>query len=88
VWPPQQDLMMPRDHGVNNCSPGFCRKGRQLDIGESRSPTQIFQRNLLPASERFWPYVYAFGVGLMVMMAMVMVLVMVIIVQEVLRQVG
>ena len=84
---------MPHGHGVDNCSLRFCRKGRQLDLGESRSPTQIFQRDLLPASHRLWAYVCAFGPGLMVMMAMVimamvMVSVMVIIVPEALRQVG
>jgi len=83
---------MPHGHGVDNCSLTFCRKGRQLDRGESRSPTQIFQRNLLPASHRLWAYVCAFGPGLMVMMAMVimalvMVSVMVIIVPEALRQI-
>ena len=83
---------MPHGNGVYNCSLRFCRNGRQLDLGESRSPTQIFQRNLLPASHRLWAYVCAFGLGLMVMiamaMAMVVVLVMVIIVLEALRQVG
>ena len=59
-----------------------------MDLGESRSPTQILQRNLLPASHRLWAYVCAFGPGLMVMTAMVMVSVMVIIVPEALRQVG
>jgi hypothetical protein len=69
-----------------------------LDLGESRFPTQIFQRNLLIASHRLLAYVSAFGLGLVVMMAMVMmaivmtamvmVSVMVIIVPEELRQVG
>jgi len=84
---------MPHGHGVDNCCLTSCRKGRQLDLGEGRSPTQIFLRNLLPASHRFWAYACAFGPGLMVMMAMVMmamamVSVMVIIVPEALRQVG
>jgi len=83
---------MPHTHGVDNCSLRFRRKGRQLDLGESRSPTQIFQRNLVPASHRLWAYVCAFGPGLMRKMAMVMVMVMVlaivIIVPEVLIQVG
>ena len=48
---------MPHGHGVDNCILRFCRKGRQLDLGESRSPTQIFLRNQLPASRRFWAYV-------------------------------
>ena len=75
----------------------FCRNARQLDLGESRSPTQIFKRNLLHASHGLWAYVCAFRPGLMVtmamvmmamvMMAMVMVSVMVIIVPEALRQV-
>jgi hypothetical protein len=78
---------MPHGHGVDNCSLRFCRKGRQLDLGESRSRTQIFQRDLLPTSHRLWTYMCAFGLGLMVMMAMVMmamviVSVMVIIVPE------
>jgi len=55
----------------------LCRKDRQLDLGESRSPTQIFQRNLLPASHRLWAYVCAVRPWLMVMMVMVMVIVMV-----------
>jgi hypothetical protein len=89
---------MPHGHGVDNCSLRFCRNGRQFELGESRSPTQIFQRNLLPASHRLRAYVCAFSLGLMVMMAaamamamtmaIVMVLVIVIIVPEVLRQVG
>jgi hypothetical protein len=94
---------MPHDHGVDNCSLRFCRNGRQLDLGDSRSPTQIVQPNLLLASHGLWAYVCAFGPGLMVMMVMVMmamvmmamvmtamviVSVMVIIVPEALRQVG
>jgi len=91
---------MPHGHGVDNCSLRFCRNGRQFELGESRSPTQMFQRNLLPASHRLWAYVCAFSLGLMEMMAtamamamamamaIVMVLVIVIIVPEVLRQVG
>jgi len=86
---------MPHGHD-DNCSLRYCRKGRQLDLGQSRSPTQIFQRNLLPASHRLRAYVCTFGPGLMVMIAMamamervlVMVLVIVIILPEVLRQVG
>jgi len=91
--PPRRNLTMPHEHGVDNCSLRFSRNGRQLDLGESRSPTQIFQRNLLLASHGLWAYVCAFGPGLMVMMemimtAMVMVSVMVIIVPEALRPVG
>jgi len=89
--PPRQDLTMPHGHGVDNCSLRFCRKGRQLDLGESRSPTQIFQWNLLLASHQLWAYVYALGLMVMmamVMMAMMMVSVIVIIVPEASRQVG
>jgi len=96
--PPRRNLAMPHDHGVDNCSLRFCRNGRQLDLGESWSPTQIFQRNLLLASHRLWVYVCAFGPGMMVMMvmvmmvmvmtAMLMVSVMVIIVPEALKQAG
>jgi len=63
---------MPHGHGVDHCSNRFCSNGRQLDLKESRSPTQIFQQNLLPPSHRLWVYVCVFGLGLMVMMAMVM----------------
>ena len=96
--PPWQDLTMPYGHGVDNCSLKLCSNGRQFKLGESRSPTLIFQRNLLPSSHRLWAYVCAFSLGLMEMMAtamaiamamaIVMVLVIVIIVPEVLRQVG
>jgi len=72
VQPLRQDLTMPHGHSVVNCRLTFCRKGRQLDHGERRSPTQIFLRNQLPASHRFWVYVCQFCPGLMVMMAMVM----------------
>jgi hypothetical protein len=43
-----------------------------LDLGESRSLTQIFQLNPLLAFYGLWAYVCAFGPELMVMMAMVM----------------
>jgi len=98
--PPWQDLTMPHGHGVDNCSLRIRRKGRQFELGESRSPTQIFQRNLVLTSHWLWAYVCAFGLGLMQMvttamvmalvmaMAMVMVLVIVIRVPEVLIQVG
>jgi len=91
--PPRPNLTMSHGHGVDNCSLRFCRKGRQFDLAESTSPTQIFQWNLLLASHRLWAYMCAFGPGLMVMMAMVMmamvmVSVMVVIVPEALRQVG
>jgi len=84
---------MPYVHGVDNCHLTSFRIGRQLNLCENRSPTQNFQRNQLPASHQFQPYVRAFGLGLMlmmalVMMAMVMVLVMMMIVPEALRQVG
>ena len=49
---PRQDLIMPPGHGVDNCSLRFCRQGRQLDLGESRSLTQIVQWNLLPVSHQ------------------------------------
>ena len=78
---------MSQSHGIDNCSIQLCMKGRSLDLGESRSLTQIVQRNLLPASHRLWVYVYGFSPGLMVMMVMVIVFVMVIIVPETLRQV-
>jgi len=61
--PPRRNLTMPHDHGVDTCSLRFCRNGRQLDLGESRSPTQIFQGNLLLASHGLWVYVCVFGPG-------------------------
>jgi len=89
---------MPHGHRVDNCIFRFCRNGRQFEQGESRSPTQMFQKNLMAASHRLRAYVCAFSLGLMVIMApamamamamgIVMVLVIVIIVPEVLRQVG
>jgi len=48
--PPRRDLTMPHGHGVDTCSLRIRRKGRQFDLGESRSPTQIFQRNPVPTS--------------------------------------
>jgi len=94
--PPRHDLTMPDGHGVDNCRLWLCWKGRQFDLGQSRSPTQIFQRNLVSASHRLWAYVWTFSLGLMEMtamemamvIAMVLVMVIVIIVLEVLRQVG
>jgi hypothetical protein len=83
---------MPHDHDVDNSSLIFCRKGTQLDLGVSRSRTQIIQGNLLHASQTLWAYVCAFVLGLMLIMgmvitAMLMVSVMVIVVPEALRQV-
>jgi len=37
--PPRRDLSMPHGHGVDICSLRFCRKSRQLDLGESGFPT-------------------------------------------------
>ena len=53
AWPPRQDLTMPQGHRVDNWSLRFCRKRRQLDLGESRSPTQFSLRNLQSISRRF-----------------------------------
>jgi hypothetical protein len=64
---------MRHGHGVDNCSLRCCSKGRQLDLGESRSLTQFSQWKLQPVSLQFWGYAYAFGPRLMVMMVMVMV---------------
>jgi len=52
---------MPHSHGVYNCSLTFRRKGRQLDLAESRSPTQIFQWNVLFPSHQLWGYVCPFA---------------------------
>ena len=67
AWPLWPDLTMPHGYGVYNCSLGFCQKGWQFDIGESRSQTKICQRHLLFASHQFWAYVCAFGLGHMVL---------------------
>jgi len=72
VRPPRRNLTMRNDHAVDNCSFRFCKNGRQLDLGESRSTTQIFKCNLLLASHGLWAYVCAVEPGLMMMMAMVM----------------
>ena len=37
--PPRRNLTLPHDHGVDNCSLRFGWNGKQLDFGESRSPT-------------------------------------------------
>jgi len=73
MCPPRRNLTISHDHGVDNCSFRFYRHGRQLDLRESRSPTQIFQQYLLLASLRYWAYVGTFGPGLLVMMAMVVI---------------
>jgi hypothetical protein len=88
--PHHQNLTMLQGHRIVNCSIEFCRTGRKFKLWESRSPTQIFQRNLVPACHQLWAYVCVFGLGLMEIIAMAMVLeiVIVIIVPEVLRQVG
>jgi len=39
--PLRWDLTMPHGYGVGNCRLTFCRKGGQLDLGESRALTQI-----------------------------------------------
>jgi len=53
--------MMPHRHGVDSCSLRFCKKCRQLDLGESRSSTPNVQWNQLVASHQLWANVYAFG---------------------------
>ena len=55
---------MPQGLCVDNCSLRFCRKRRPLDLRESRSPTQLSQRNLQLVSRRFWAYAYIVGLGL------------------------
>ena len=80
---------MPQDHGVDNCNLRFCRNGRQLDLGESRSLTQFSQRSLQPLPCRFWAYVCSSGLGLMVTLVMVRVVVIVTVMEpKALSQVG
>ena len=62
VRPPRRDLAMPHGHGVDNCSLRFSMNSRQLNLGESRSPSQSFQWNLLLASHRLWVYMWTLGV--------------------------
>jgi len=93
VWPLRRDHMMPHGHGVDNCCIRPRRKGRSLELGEYRSPTQTFKQDLLRTSHRLWAYVCELFLGLIVIMAMLMAMimlamVMVITVQEPLRQVG
>jgi len=93
VQPPWQHLPMPHGLGVDNCSLRFTRKGRQLNLRESRSPTEFLKRNQLPGSHRLWASVCTCTQGLlmilaMVMIAMVMVSVMVIIFPNAFAQVG
>jgi hypothetical protein len=52
---------MPHGHSVDNWSLKFYRNGIKLDPGESRSPTQDIQWNLLLVSDRLWAYEYLFG---------------------------
>jgi len=52
AWTLRPDLTIAHGYGVHNYILRFCNKGRQLDLGESRSPTQIFQQNLLRTSHR------------------------------------
>jgi amino acid transporter len=74
LMPPQRrNLTMPHNHGVDNRSLSVCWNGRKLDLGESRSPTQIFQRKLVLASHGYWALVCAITLGLMVMIGMVMI---------------
>ena len=47
-----------------------------MDLGESRSPTQIVQRNLVPASHRLWVYVCILSPVLIEMMVIVMAMAM------------
>jgi len=77
AWLLLHDLIMPHSHGVANCSPGFCRKARHFNPGESRSLTRIVRQNLLPASNQFCPSVCEFCLGLLVMITMVMLMEMV-----------
>ena len=76
IWfslrPPRWDLTIRHGHCVKNCSLRFCRNGTELDLGECRSPTPIFQENQLPPSHQLWVYGCEFVLRLMVMMAMVL----------------
>ena len=70
--PPWEVLTMPHGHGVDNWSLRIPKKGRQFELGESRSPIQIFQLNLFPASHWLFSYLCASGLRLMEMMVMAM----------------
>jgi hypothetical protein len=47
-----------------------------MDFGESRSPTEMLLRYLVPACHRLWANVCPFTSGLMDMMVMAMVMTM------------
>jgi hypothetical protein len=74
-----QVLTIPYGHHVENCSHRIHSSGRQFELGESRYPTQIFNRNLLPACYQLWAYVRAFSLGLMEMMVIAMAMAMAIV---------
>jgi hypothetical protein len=67
-------------HGVDNCCIHFGRKGGKFPLEKSRSPTQIFQQNLVSASHQMWAYVCKFSLGLMEIMAMAMAMAMVLVI--------
>jgi len=68
---------MPHCHNVDNCSVRYCRTGRYMHLGESRSRTQIVKQNLLPTLHRLWWYVCIVGLWLKVIVMVLMVMVMV-----------
>jgi hypothetical protein len=79
--------MMPHGYGVENWMVRFCKKGRLLDIWQSRSPIEI-SSVIYRSCPTNCGHMGAHS-GLIMMMVMVMMVsVMVIIVLEALRQVG
>jgi hypothetical protein len=49
---------MSRSHGVDNCSLRFCSKGKQLNLEESRSPTQFSSRFCSPIPIDFHMHIF------------------------------
>jgi len=86
--PPQEDITMSHCHGVDTYSLRCCRKCRQLDLMESKSPTPNSEWNLWHASHWMWADVHDFVPQLMVtitIVLIVMVMVMVVVMVMVLK---
>jgi len=81
VWPLQQDLMVSHAQGVGKCIPRYCRKGRQLDLGESGYLTRISLKNLEPVSNHIWVNACRIRLGLMAMMVIVMIVTVIVMVR-------
>lgn len=59
-WPPWWDLSISHCHCVVHRRLKFCRKCRQLNLGESRTPSHIFPWNVLLTYRKLWWFLRAF----------------------------